>query len=133
MEIFLKANPQIHDPDLIQPGDMIAFPLMQLEVDYLAHGNWWIQLARHKTLAEAYSVMLLYSGLENKIRLIPVHNGAGEMHFAIIVQEGFPSREDARVQLQMLPAAVAEEAEVVTRQNLGQPLFQLAGKRESVE
>jgi general secretion pathway protein A len=133
MDIFLEANPQISDPDLIQPGDMIAFPLMHLEMDYLAHGNWWIQLARRKTLEDSYNAMLRYSGQENKIRLIPVQNDAGEMQFAIIAQNGFSSREDAREELQRLSADVAAEAEVVTSQNLGQSLFQLAGKRETIE
>ena len=133
MEAFMEANPQIRDPDLIQPGDVIAFPLMQLEVEPLSPGTWWIQLARLQNLAEAYSAMLRYSGLENKIRLIPLQNSTGGVQFIIVARKGFPSQEAAREELQRLPAAIATEAEVVTSLNLGQPLFQLTGKRETIE
>ena len=99
----------------------------------LSPGTWWIQLARTKTLAEAYSAMLRYSGLENKIRLIPLQDGTGGVQFIIVARKGFPSQAAAGEELQRLPAAIATEAEVVASLNLGQSLFQLAGKQETIE
>jgi general secretion pathway protein A len=133
METFLQANPRIHNPDMIQPGDVIAFPLMQIEVEPLLPGTWWIQLARRKTLAEAYQAMLLYAGLKNKIRLIPLQESAGGVQFVIVARQGFSSQEAAREELQRMPAAIAAEAAVATSLDLGQSLFQLAGKRENIE
>ncbi len=133
METFLMANPQIRDPDLLQPGDVITFPVVQLEMQSLPPETWRIELTRKNTLEEAYDAMLRYSSLENKTRLFPLPNDTGGIQFVIVVRKGFPSWDAAWEELQRMPAAVTAEADVVSNLSLGQSLLQFAGQRESKE
>jgi len=133
MEVFLQANPQVNDPNLIQPGEEITFPLMQFEEENFPSGTWLIALDRQKTLSGAYNAMLRYSAPGRKIRLIPVLNNSGGMQFVITVRKNFPSRQEAGEELQRLPQSIAAGAEVIMGADLGQSLFQVAGKRVTAE
>ena len=133
MEMLLRANPQIQDPDILQPGDIIQFPLMQVPGEVISLNRWRIKLAELNTLTDAYKAMLSYSHLDTKARLIPTQDRAGEVRFAIILREEFFDKESAGKALKMLPSEVEKGAKVIPGRKLGQSLFQLAGKREATE
>lgn len=133
MEKFLEANPQISNPDLIQPGDLVTFPVMQIAMEPFYPGSWWVLLDRLETLADAYRAMRKYSGLENKIRLIPLLDDSGRLEFVIIERKGFASQEAAEKSLQGLPEHIIARAEVIATSDLGKPMYLMADRRDATE
>jgi len=133
METLLRANPHILDPDVLSSGDTIKFPLMHVPGEVIHPDRWRIKLADWNVLTEAYNAMVGYSHLDPKARLVPTYDRLGEVRFVIILREEFSDKESAGKALKMLPPEVEKGAKVIPGSELGQSLFQIAGKREALE
>jgi general secretion pathway protein A len=100
---FVSANPRIVDIDLVQTGEAITFPALPAPLSQRAKvtGRAWVQLARLKTLPEAYYQYKKYSSASHEVMLFPYRNKREGMVFALLIKRPFPDRGAAQ-------AAIAE-------------------------
>lgn len=112
--LVIEANPQIGNPNLLSPGQVIAFPAVPVKVSPSSLRYWWVEITRKKGLEEAYLFIRDHSSGALSMRIIPCWNNRQGLRFIILYGKRFSNKELAQERLKMLPSGLAPEARVLS-------------------
>ena len=113
LEKVIQANPQMGNPDLIDPGQKILFPSIPVSVDGSNLTQWWVEITRKERLEDAYQFLKYYQNHFTPVYMIPFWNIREGVRFSIVQEKYFGDAYAARQSLKELPEAFQEKAKIL--------------------
>ncbi len=110
----VAANPHIHDPDVIDIGEIVNFPAISVSVNPIIKDAWWIKLGEKEKLEDAFDVIRDNRGGDLHIRIIPHYNERTGLKIVIVLNEYYFNKSAAVNKLEKLKKAGLPEAEVLS-------------------
>jgi general secretion pathway protein A len=110
---LIKANPQIKDMNKVWAGDTIHFPAIPVMGSPLPQGKTWVEIARKKSLDEAYQLFKDYPSDQPGIRLIPLWEKNEGLVFSIVLKNGFSGEAEAKNAIRELTEKTSYVAEIM--------------------
>ena len=112
LALVLQANPDITTPDNIKVNTTIHFPILA-KTDLSNHANQiWVELAKSKTLSEAYGIVKEYPETAPSLLIKPILTAENSLIFHVIMEATFDNENSAIKQLKDLPQAWQSKARV---------------------
>ena len=109
---FVEANPRIDNINLVRVGEVLTVPALPASRDSLPK-KAFIEVARVKTLTEAYDLLRSYAGSSPGFMLLPFWNQREGMVFALVVKKQFNDRNAALEALKQLTLPKPDKARVL--------------------
>jgi general secretion pathway protein A len=114
LRIVLKENPEIADPDLLSPGQVIRFPAVPTKPTPFALRFSWVEVTTKETLQDAYRFLRRHSSHVFPLRVIPSWNRQQGLKFSIVYGRHFGDEESARKGLKKLPVPFTSGARILS-------------------
>lgn len=108
-----EFNPEIRDPNLIEPGQLIRFPAVPVEVSPSFLKSWWVSITTKDQLQDAYRFLRSHSKKIRHLGIIPCWNRRDGLKFVVLYRKHFPDEESARKVLNELPAKLVSGAKIL--------------------
>ncbi len=109
---FVNANPRIDNIQMVRAGEAVIIPAIPASRDSMSK-KAFIQVARAKTLMEAYNLLRSYAGSRPEVMLFPFWNRREGMVFALVVKKQFNDGKAALEALKHLPPPMPAGARVL--------------------
>lgn len=113
LQAILRANPQITNPNRIEVGDLVRFPLLPVMRQVPANG-WRVQLAVKNNFETAYKFLREHDSKKLPLRMIPVWGKQERLQYAIVLKESYFDGDAAGRALLRIPPEMAPGALVVS-------------------
>lgn len=110
----IEQNPEIKDPNLIEPGQLIRFPAVPVEVSPSSLKFWWVNIITRDRLEDAYRFVRSHSDKIRRLEIIPCWNRRDGLKFMVLYRKYFPDKQSARRALRKLPAKLVAGAKLQT-------------------
>ena len=104
---FIRANPQIIDPDRVPVGQKITLPAIPTAVKPPDKPVWWVALLETDSHETAFNILRNEARGFPAVRLIPYWNPETGTRFTVVLNKLFTDESSARRQLAQLPAELA--------------------------
>lgn len=112
LRLVTEFNREIRDPNLIEPGQLIRFPAVPLEVSPSSLKFWWVHITTKDRLEDAYRFLRIHSSNVRRLGIIPCWNRRDGLKFMILYGKYFPDEKSARRTLKKLPAVLVAGAKI---------------------
>jgi hypothetical protein len=110
---LIKANPQIKDMNKVWAGETIHFPAIPVNDNPLSPEKTWVEIARKKSLDEAYQLFKDYPSDQPSIRLIPSWDKDGGLVFSVVLKNGFSGEAEAKNAIRKLTETSGYTADIM--------------------
>ncbi|MBW2359213.1 MAG: AAA family ATPase [Deltaproteobacteria bacterium] len=112
LRLVTEFNREIRDPNLIEPGQLIRFPAVPLEVSPSSLKFWWVHVTTKDRLEDAYRFLRIHSSNVRRLGIIPCWNRRDGLKFMVLYRKYFPDEKSARRTLKKLPAVLVAGAKI---------------------
>ncbi len=112
LNIMIKSNRQIKNPDLIEPGQVISFPAKPCKIGTSSLKNWWVHITTKERLEDAYRFLKINSGKVPKLAIVPCWNSREGLKFMILWKRCFTDEQSAQKTLKRLPSSLVSGAKI---------------------
>jgi general secretion pathway protein A len=109
---FVKANPTINNIQMVHVGELVTIPAITASEDNIPKKPI-IEVARAKTLTEAYDLLRSYAVSIPDLMLLPFWNRREGLVFALVVKKQFPDRQAALEALKHLTLPMPGDTRVL--------------------
>ena len=109
---FVRANPRIDNIALVQTGEILIIPAIPASRDNMPK-KAFIEVARARTLTEAYDLLRSHAGNRSGLMFFPFWNRREGLVFALLVKKPFNDRQTALEALKHLNPPVPGDARVL--------------------
>jgi general secretion pathway protein A len=112
LRLVAERNPEIKNPNLIEPGQLIRFPAVPVEVSPSLLKFWWVKITTKDRLEDAYRFLRSHSDDIRHLGIIPCWNRRDGLKFMVLYRKYFQDEESARRVLKELPAELVAGAKI---------------------
>ncbi len=123
LRLVIECNPEIRDPNMIEPGQLIRFPAVPVEVSASLLKFWWVNITTKDRLEDAYRFLRSHSADIRRLGIIPCWNRRDGLKFMVLYGKYFPDEQSARRTLRELPAELVEGAKIQAEWDEGTVFF----------
>jgi general secretion pathway protein A len=123
LRLVTKCNQEIRNPNMIEPGQLIRFPAVQVEVNPSLLKFWWVNITTKDRLEDAYRFLRSHSADIRHLGIIPCWNRQDGLKFMVLYRKYFPDEESARRMLKELPSELVAGAKIQAEWDEGTVFF----------
>lgn len=109
LQAILRTNPQITDPNLIEVGEVVRFPMLPVKRQTPGKG-WWVQLLSDNAFEVAYKFLREHDSKELALRMMPVWDRRENLQYVVILKKAYTDADAADRAVRALPAKMASAA-----------------------
>ena len=114
LKIVTERNPEIRNPNLIEPGQLISFPAVPVEVSPSLLKFWWVKITTKSRLEDAYRFLKSHPADMRPLGIIPCWNRRDGLKFMVLYRKYFQDERSAEKVLRELPPRLFAEAKLLT-------------------
>lgn len=107
-----EYNPKIRNPNLIEPGQVIRFPAVPVEVNPSSLKFWWVKITTKDRLEDAYRFLKIHAADIRRLGIVPCWNRRDGLKFFVLYKKHFSDEESARKMLEELPGELVTKARI---------------------
>ena len=112
LKLVTRYNPDIKNPNLIEPGQVIRFPAVPVEIDSSLLKFCRIKITTKDRLEDAYRFVRSQVAHKGRLCIMPCWNRHDGLKFKVFYKNHFPDEGSAERTLEKLPPGLAAEAQV---------------------
>lgn len=110
LQKILMENPHITNPNRVAKNTLINFPKDIQQRFIPRNGEFWIELTKVASLAEAYAVAKEIPESEPPVRIVPVAQDTSSLVFFIIIDKSFQDKQSAKDEIMNMSKKLQKSA-----------------------